>query len=567
MIDLELQGGAHLQRALLHWAQMHEEVAGLLLGVGDAELDALARQQAGVADLAAGLRIERRLVEHDRTALAGLQAVGILAVLHQRRHHAFGALGLVAEEFGGAELFAQRKPDVLARGIAGARPRRARLGLLLFHRVGERRLVDADAARLQRVLRQVEREAIGVVQRERGIAVEHVALLQASALLVEDRQAALQRLAEARLFQPQRFLDQLFGAHQFRIGLAHLAHQRPHQAMHQRLARAEQLRMAHGAAHDPAQHIAATLVRRQHAVGNQERRCAQVVRDHAQRGLLLALRVGAGQLRDRADQGYEQVDVVIVMLALQDGRDALQPGAGVDRGLWQRIAHAALELLELHEHEIPDFDEAVAVLLGGTRRAAPDLVAVIVEDFRARTAGAGVAHLPEIVGTGDADDAQLRQACDLLPEIERLVVVDIDGRRQLVLRQAELLRDEFPGEFDRAILEVVAEREIAEHLEKSVMPRGVADIVEVVVLAAGAHAFLRSGGALVGALLDTGEDVLELHHAGIGEHQGRVVARHERRRRHDLVAVLRKEIQEFRPDLVDAAHVHPIGNMPGSGRK
>ncbi len=38
-----------------------------------------------------------------------------------------------------------------------------------------------------------------------------------------------QRLAEAGFFQPQRFLDQLFGAHQVRIGLPHLAHQRPDQ--------------------------------------------------------------------------------------------------------------------------------------------------------------------------------------------------------------------------------------------------------------------------------------------------------------------------------------------------
>ena len=135
----------------------------------------------------------------------------------------------------------------------------------------------------------------------------------------------------------------------------------------------------------------------------------------------------------------------------------------------------------------------------------------------------------------------------------------IDGRRQLVLRQAEFLGDQIPGELDRAVLEIIAEREIAEHLEEGVMPRGVADIVEVVVLAAGAHAFLRGGGALIGPLLDAGEDVLELHHAGIGEHQGRVVARHQRRRRHDLVAVGREIIQKCRPDLVDAAHVHPIG--------
>ena len=71
------------------------------------------------------------------------------------------------------------------------------------------------------------------------------------------------------------------------------------------------------------------------------------------------------------------------------------------------------------------------------------------------------------------------------------IVVDIDGDGQLVLRQAEFLGDQVPGQLDRAVLEVVAEREVAEHLEEGVMARGVADIVEVVVLAAGAHAFLR----------------------------------------------------------------------------
>ena len=322
--------------------------------------------------------------------------------------------------------------------------------------------------------------------------------------------------------------------------------------------------MAHRAAHDPAQHVAAALVRGQHAVGDQERRRAQMIGDDAQGGLLLALRIGSGQFGDGADQGYEQVDVVIVVLALQHGRDALQARASVDRRFRQRVADPRRDLLVLHEHEIPDLDEAVAIGLRRAGRATPDLVAVVVEDFRAGPARAGVAHLPEIVGARDADDPRFREACDLLPEIERLVVVDIDGGRELVLRQAEFLGHQFPRQFDRAILEIVAEREIAEHLEKRVMPRGVADIVEIVVLAAGAHAFLRGGGAHIGALLDTGEDVLELHHAGIGEHQRRVVARHQRRRRHDLVAVVGEEFEKCRPDLVNAAHVGPIAYRPGS---
>src|SRR5438270_11660078 len=141
-----------------------------------------------------------------------------------------------------------------------------------------------------------------------------------------------------------------------------------------------------------------------------------MIGDDAQRCLLGALGIGARQFRDRADQGYEQIDVVIVVLALQDSGDALETRPGIDRGLRQRIARAALELLELHEHEIPDLDETVAVLFGRTGRTTPDPVAMIVEDFRTGSARAGVAHLPEVIGPGDADDAGLRQTCNLLPE-------------------------------------------------------------------------------------------------------------------------------------------------------
>ena len=261
---------------------------------------------------------------------------------------------------------------------------------------------------------------------------------------------------------------------------------------------------------------------------------------------------------DRLDQGAEQVDGVIVVGALQHRGDALQPHAGVDRRPRQLDAGAAGLLLVLHEDEIPDLDEAVAVGFGRAGRAAGNVVAVVVEDFRARAARAGVAHGPEIVRRRDADDAPVRQAGDLLPQVEGLVVVGIDGDGQPLRRQAEFLGDQVPGELDGAVLEVVAEREIAEHLEEGVVPRGVADIVEVVVLAAGAHAFLRGGGARIGALFEAGEDVLELHHPGIGEHQGRIVARHERRGRHDLVPVRREIVEKGRSDFVDAAHVDPL---------
>ena len=86
------------------------------------------------------------------------------------------------------------------------------------------------------------------------------------------------------------------------------------------------------------------------------------------------------------------------------------------------------------------------------------------------------------------------------------------------------------------------------------MPGGVADIVEIIVLAARAHALLRGHRPVVRPLLDAGEHILELHHPGIGEQQGRVVVRHQRRGRDDLVAMSAEEVEEARADLVGGRH-------------
>src|SRR5436309_4832565 len=127
VIDAKLQRRADLQGTLLYLAQMHEEIAGLFLRVGDAESDAVTAEHAGIADLAARFRVERRLVHDDGAGLACLETVDLLAVFHQRRHRAFGGLGLVAQEFGGTEFFAQRKPYALGCGIAASGPGRASL--------------------------------------------------------------------------------------------------------------------------------------------------------------------------------------------------------------------------------------------------------------------------------------------------------------------------------------------------------------------------------------------------------------------------------------------------------
>ncbi len=77
------------------------------------------------------------------------------------------------------------------------------------------------------------------------------------------------------------------------------------------------------------------------------------------------------------------------------------------------------------------------------------------------------------------------------------------------------------------------------------MAVGEADVFEIVVLAAGAHAFLRSRGPVVVALFQAEEDVLELVHARVGEQQRGIVLRDERRRMHLAVSLLDEKVQKF----------------------
>lgn len=57
-----------------------------------------------------------------------------------------------------------------------------------------------------------------------------------------------------------------------------------------------------------------------------------------------------------------------------------------------------------------------------------------------------------------------------------------------ILRQLKDVHQQLEGPFYRLLLEVIAERPVAHHLKKSVVVVVLADVVEVVVFAAGAYA-------------------------------------------------------------------------------
>ena len=320
----------------------------------------------------------------------------------------FRGFGDVAEEFGGPELFSDLEPDFLRRRVAGPGPGLAGFVALAFHSGVEAVRIDAHAPAPERVFRQVEGETVGIVELERRLAVQRAVFLEIRRRFVEEPEPPVQGLLEAGFLQFQGIGDQRLGAGEVGIGAAHLFDQRRHQFPHQRFLRAHLVRVTHGPAHDPPQHVAAAFVGRQHAVGNQETAGPEMVGDDPVRDVVFALRLRPRSLGGSPDQGLEQVDVVIVVGALHDGGGAFQSHAGVDGRLRQVDPLVLGHLFELHEHQVPDFDEAVAVLVGAARRAAGDMFAVVIEDFRTRAAGAGVAHGPEVVRRRDAEDLLLR---------------------------------------------------------------------------------------------------------------------------------------------------------------
>ena len=129
-----------------------------------------------------------------------------------------------------------------------------------------------------------------------------------------------------------------------------------------------------------------------------------------------------------------------------------------------------------------------------------------------------------------------------------------------------MLREKLPGVLDRVALEVVAEGEVPEHFEERVVARRVADVVKVVVLAAGADALLRGRRAGIGALVEPEEDVLELVHAGVREEKRRVVPRDNGARMYDRVTFAGVEVQKGPSNVSDFHNLRLRCDLEFGGR-
>ena len=235
------------------------------------------------------------------------------------------------------------------------------------------------------------------------------------------------------------------------------------------------------------------------------------------------------------------------------------------------VSHVDRVLVVLHEDEVPVLEEALVVVAGqvvarrptpGRGRGRARCTARTGRSGRtARSSPARAAGRSARAGRRSARHASIASSSGPRPSSSSPPKTVI----QIVLGlKPKPCVDSSQRELDGALLEVVADREVAEHLEEREVARGVADVLDV----GRAEALLAARQPVVRRLLDAREVGLERVHARGREQDRRIERRRdERGRRQAPVAARLEERQEGLADLVGSHATivaHPTTTSPRS---
>ena len=265
----------------------------------------------------------------------------------------------------------------------------------------------------------------------------------------------------------------------------------------------------------------------------------------------------AGDFHDLVEDPAHAVHLEHIVHALHHTRQPFQTHAGVDVLMLQLRIGAVAHVVELGEDVVPDLHEAVAVAAGAAvGRAAAVLFAAVKIDLGAGSARSG-AVFPEVVLLAEPGHVIRRNADLLRPDVKRLVVLHVDGGVEPLCRDLQHIGEKFPRPRDRLMLEVVAEREVAEHFKKRAVARGMSDAFEV----RRADTLLAGGDSMARRFDLSGEVFLHRCHAGIDEEQRLVPLRYKRERGEPQMPLGFKEREIFLPQIIDTGPFH-MGGSP-----
>ncbi len=136
------------------------------------------------------------------------------------------------------------------------------------------------------------------------------------------------------------------------------------------------------------------------------------------------------------DDRPDKISIIIGRNVLNKRHNAFKPHSGINARLGQRCHFSRGIPVKLHKDQIPDFKIAVTFTTHGAIRLATSILfAAVDKNFRAGTAGPGIAHGPEVVFFTKSHDPLLGQADVLGPQLVGLIVIKVNGTVQFVSRQ------------------------------------------------------------------------------------------------------------------------------------
>ena len=222
-----------------------------------------------VADLPAALGVERRHVQEDADVLTLLGHRQLAALGVEHRHDLpVGVEMLVPDELGRRH----RAGLDADRHAASPRPRGARA--LLLQELGEAVDVHLQPRLGRQLLRQLQREPERVGELERLVAGQDLAFGVLLDRLLEQLQPLAERRREPILLRRRHLQHERLVLAELRVRVAHQLDRAADQRLQHRSVDAEPAGVRDHAAEHPSQDVAAPLVRRLDAVGDQEARGA-----------------------------------------------------------------------------------------------------------------------------------------------------------------------------------------------------------------------------------------------------------------------------------------------------
>ena len=412
--------------------------------------------------------------------------------------------------------------------------------------------IDRHSLILNHFNGQVDGEAISRSQQERVSAGENrlIFRLVLCHLGVEDRHTGINGLGKVLFLDLDDTDDVVRTLTQIAVmALVFLDHRVNH-LIQEGMINTQQLAVTGSPAQKAAQDIATAFVGRQNAVSDHKGRCPDMVCDHTQRHIGLgALAVGsAGDRGHMVSNVHDRIHVKQAVHILTDHRQPLQAHTGVDILLDQLCIVAVAVIIELGEHIVPDFHVPIAVTAHSTiRLAAAVLLAPVIVNFRARTAGTG-AVLPEIIRLTEAEDILGRNTDLLIPDLKGFLVIFVDRRIQAVLLQTYHLGQKLPAPGNCLMLKVITEGEVAQHFKIGAMAGSFADIFNI----AGTDTLLTGTDPMPGRLYFALKIGLHRSHTGIDQQKRLIILGDQRKAGQAQMLLALKKRQEHFTQLIYA---------------